>query len=100
MKFGSKARARAKEVKEERAKEGATIADQLGHFRESAPSRTRARANAKCSKENVTTAEKLDVQSASAPRTKELKNEPGAREDTKDNVASEGSKKLQRNLAS
>ncbi len=58
--------------------------DQPGISRESAPNRTRARARARDSKENAITTEKLDIQPANAPRTKEMQREPGAREDTKE----------------
>ncbi len=68
----SKARARAKEAKEEKAKENVIPADQRGISRESAPTDTRAMAKAKAedSRENATTAEKLDIQPASAPKSK------------------------------
>ena len=84
--------ARAKEAKEERAKGSATSADQAGISRESAANRTRAKAHAKDSKENATTAEKLDIQPASAPRAKEMKKEPGPMDATKDPGAKEDSK--------
>ncbi len=63
-------RARAKEAKEEKAKENGISADQPGTSRENAPNHTSANAKAKDSKENATSAEKLDIQPANAPRAK------------------------------
>ncbi len=83
MELDSKANARAKEAKGERAKESAKIADQAGISRESALDHTRAKAKTKACKENATTAEKLDIEPASAPRAEEMKQEFGAQEDTK-----------------
>ncbi len=90
-----KAEARAKEAKEEtgeEAEENATSADQLGISRESALNRTGAKGKAMDSNENATTAEKLDIQPANAPRAKEMRKELGAREDTKEHGAKEDSK--------
>ncbi len=88
MRWGSKAKAKAKE---EKTKENATAADQTGISRESAlnPTRTRARD----SEENATTAEKLDIQPANAQRTKEMQREPGANEDTEELGAKEAQRK-------
>ncbi len=63
-------KANAKEAKEEKAKESATLVDQPGSVRESATVRTRAKAKAKYSNKNVRIAEKLDFQPANAPRAK------------------------------
>ncbi len=90
MKLDSKAG--AKEAKEERAKESATIADQPGIFREGAPNRTREMAKARDFKNNATSVEKLDIQPANAPRAKEMRKDLGAREDTKEHGAEEDSK--------
>ncbi len=69
----SKAKARAKEANEEMAKESATSVHQPAVSRESAPNRARAKAKTTDSKENVTTAERLDIQPANAPRAKEMR---------------------------
>ncbi len=90
--LGSKAKARAQEAKEERAKKIATNVDQPGVSRESALTHTRVKAKAKDSKENDTTAEKLDIQPANAPRAKETRKEPGARKDAEEHGAKEDSK--------
>ncbi len=92
MPLDSKAKARAKEAKEEKAKESATSADHSGKFRESALNYTRAKAKAEDSIDNATSAEKLDIQPAGAPRPKEMKKEPGAKEDTKEPGAREDSR--------
>jgi hypothetical protein len=52
---------------------------------------TLQRTRARDSKDSAT-AEKLDIQPASAPRTKEMQKEPGAREDTEEPGAKEDSK--------
>ncbi len=78
------AKARAKKAKEDQAEDNVIIADQLGISRESALNPTRAKTRAKVSKDNAATAEKLDIQPANVPRAKEMKREPGAREDTKE----------------
>ena len=78
--------------KEERAKENAAITDQPGiSFLESALNRTKAKANARDSKENVITAEKSDIQPANAPRKNQMRRELGSREVTKELGAKEES---------
>ncbi len=96
----SKAKARAQEAKEENVKKNATTTDQPGIFRETALNHTRAKARANDSKENATTAEKSDIQPASAPRAKEMRKEPGAKEDAKELEQRRIQRKRQRDLAS
>ncbi len=88
----SKATARAKEAREERGKESATIVDQPGTSRESARTRTRAKAKTKDCKENAVLLEKLDIQPANGPRAKEMIKENGATEGAKEHGAKEDSR--------
>ncbi len=67
-----------------------------GISRESALSPTRARARAKDSTENVATAEKSDIQPATALRVMAMLQELGSKEDTQEPGAKEDSKEKAR----
>ncbi len=63
-----------------------------GHFLRECPQRYKSKARARDSKENAITAEKLGIQPAKAPGTKETQREPGAKEDTEEPGAKEDSR--------
>ncbi len=69
---------------EARARESAATAEPPGISQENAHTRARANAKSKDFEENASTAEKSVIRPASAPRTKEMQKEPGARVNTKE----------------